>query len=96
VGLTKSVALESVGQGVTCNAVCPGWFRTPLVEGQIQDQARNNNISPEEVMSRILLARQPRLIEPSEIAGVVAFLCGDAAATITGATISPDLGTTAQ
>jgi 3-hydroxybutyrate dehydrogenase len=96
VGLTKSVALEAVGQGVTCNAVCPGWVRTPLVEGQIQDQARNNNISPEEVMSRILLARQPRLIEPSEIADVVAFLCSDAAATITGTTISPDLGTTAQ
>jgi 3-hydroxybutyrate dehydrogenase len=94
--LTKSVALESVGQGVTCNAVCPGWVRTPLVEGQIQDQARHNNISPEEVTSRILLARQPRLIEPAEIAGVVAFLCSDAAATITGTTISPDLGTTAQ
>jgi 3-hydroxybutyrate dehydrogenase len=70
--------------------------RTPLVEGQIQDQARHTTISPEEVMSRILLARQPRLIEPSEIAGVVAFLCSDAAATITGTTISPDLGTTAQ
>ncbi len=96
VGLTKSVALEAAGRGVTCNAVCPGWVRTPLVEGQIQDQARTNNISPEEVTARIFLARQPRLIEPSEIAGVVAFLCGDAAAAITGATISADLGTTAQ
>src|ERR687883_305990 len=70
VGLTKSVALEAVGQGVTCNAVCPGWVRTPLVEGQIHDQARYNSISPEEVTSRIVLARQPRLIEPAEIAGV--------------------------
>ncbi len=96
VGLTKSVALEAIGRGVTCNAVCPGWVRTPLVEGQIQDQARTNNISPEEVTARIFLARQPRLIEPSEIAGVVAFLCSDSAATITGTAISPDLGTTAQ
>jgi 3-hydroxybutyrate dehydrogenase len=70
--------------------------RTPLLEGQIQDQARHNNINPADVTARILLARQPRLIEPSEIAGVVAFLCSDAAATITGTTISPDLGTTAQ
>jgi 3-hydroxybutyrate dehydrogenase len=96
VGLTKSVALEAVAQGVTCNAICPAWVRTALVEGQIQDQARNNNISVEEVTERILLARQPRLIEPAEIAGVVAFLCSEAAATITGSTISTDLGMTAQ
>jgi 3-hydroxybutyrate dehydrogenase len=96
VGLTKSVALEAVARGVTCNAVCPGWVHTALMEGQIQDQARINNISVDEVTTRVLLARQPRLIEPSEIAGVVAFLCSDAASTITGAAISPDLGTVAQ
>jgi 3-hydroxybutyrate dehydrogenase len=96
VGLTKSVALEAVTRGVTCNAICPGWVRTAQMEGQMQDQARFNNISVDEVIARVMLARQPRLIEPSEIAGVVAFLCSEAAATITGATITPDLGSSAQ
>lgn len=92
VGLTKSVALEAIAQGVTCNAVCPGWVRTPLVEGQIADQARVNRLSPDEVLARIMLSSQPRLIEPSEIAAVVGFLCSEQAATITGTTISADLG----
>lgn len=96
VGLTKSVALESLGRGVTCNAVCPGWVRTPLVEGQIVDQVRVNNISEDEVLAQIMLSGQPRLIEPAEIAGVVTFLCGEQAATITGTTISADLGGTAH
>jgi 3-hydroxybutyrate dehydrogenase len=96
VGLTKTVALEAVSQGVTCNAICPGWTRTALLQSQIEDQARFNGISADEVMQRIMLARQPRLIEPLEIAGVVAFLCSEAAATITGTCISPDLGATAQ
>lgn len=96
VGLTKSVALETVERGVTCNAICPGWVQTPLMAGQVQDQARANDISPQEVLSRVFLSRQPRLIEPAEIAGVVAFLCSDVAASMTGATLSADLGTTAQ
>lgn len=93
VGLTKSVALEAAGRGVTCNAVCPSWVRTPLVEGQIADQARVNNITPDEVLSTIMLTPpMTRLLEPQEVAAVVAFLCSPRATAINGAAISADLG----
>jgi 3-hydroxybutyrate dehydrogenase len=97
VGLTKAISLEAASHGVTCNAVCPSWVRTPLMENQVADQARVNNLREDEVLSRVMLTPpMTRLLEPSEVAAVVTFLCGDGAAAITGATISADLGWTAH
>src|SRR5439155_1502277 len=75
-GLTKTVALEAADKGVTVNAVCPSYVRTPLVEKQIADQARVNKMSEEEVIEKIMLAPAAikRLLEPSEVAAYVAFL----------------------
>jgi 3-hydroxybutyrate dehydrogenase len=98
IGLTRTAALEGGEHGITVNAVCPAYVRTPLVDSQIADQARANNISPDEVIERIMLAPAAvkRLIEPHEVADFVAYLCGDAAATITGAALTMDLGWTAR
>jgi 3-hydroxybutyrate dehydrogenase len=97
-GLTKTVALEAADKGVTVNAVCPSYVRTPLVEKQIADQARVNNMSESDVIERIMLAPAAikRLLEPSEVAAYVAFLCSDAASGITGSAQMIDMGWTAR
>lgn len=97
-GLSKVVALEAAAKGVTSNTVCPGYVRTPLVEGQIADQARSHGIPEEDVLDEVLLARTPvkRLVEPAEVADMVAFLCGPAAASITGSSFLLDGGWTAH
>lgn len=97
-GLTRAVALEVGASGVTCNAVCPSYVRTPLVETQIADQARTLGIPESAVVERVMLADSavPRLIEPKEVAAYVRFLCSDAAAGITGSTQLIDGGWTAH
>jgi 3-hydroxybutyrate dehydrogenase len=98
VGLTKTVALETVRQGITCNAICPGYVLTPLVEKQIDDQARVHTIPRPEVIERVILERQPskQFVQVQEVAQLALFLCGDGAASITGAAISIDGGWVAQ
>jgi len=98
IGLTRTAALEGGEHGITVNAICPAYVRTPLVDSQIADQARANKMSPDEVIEKIMLAPAAvkRLIEPREVAGFVAYLCGDAAGTITGAALTMDLGWTAR
>jgi 3-hydroxybutyrate dehydrogenase len=98
VGLTKVVGLETAGSGVTCNAVCPGWVRTPLVEKQISDIAAEKRISQEEATKELLAEKQPSLtfVSPAQLGGTVAFLCSDAANQITGTAISVDGGWTAR
>ena len=98
VGLTKAVALEVGPYGVTVNAICPGFVRTPLVEGQIADQARLNDMSEADVVEKIMLEPAPikRLIEPAEIAGLASFLASDDARSITGASYAIDAGWTAR
>ncbi len=97
-GLTKTVALEAGSRGVTVNAICPSYVRTPLVERQIADQAKTHGISAEDVIAKIMVepAAIKRLLEPSEVAAYVTFLCSDAAAGITGATQVIDCGWTAR
>ncbi|MDQ4419266.1 3-hydroxybutyrate dehydrogenase [Sphingobium sp. DEHP117] len=98
IGLTKTVALETARLGITCNAICPGYVWTPLVEKQIDDTARARGISREAVISDVLLAAQPskRFTTVEELCGIAAFLCGPHAASITGTTIAVDGGWTAQ
>jgi 3-hydroxybutyrate dehydrogenase len=97
-GLTKTAALEGGEHGITVNAICPAYVRTPLVDNQIADQARANRMSPEEVVEKIMLAPAAvkRLIEPAEVADYVAYLCSDTGAVITGAAVTMDLGWTAR
>ncbi len=98
IGLTRTVALEAGDKGVTVNAICPGYVRTPLVEGQIDDLAAANRISREQVLEVIMLspAARKKLLEPTEIAALATFLCSDAAAGITGSTQLIDNGWTAR
>jgi 3-hydroxybutyrate dehydrogenase len=97
-GLVKTLALEGAGDGVTATAVCPGYVRTPLVESQIGDQAKAHGMSEDRVLEEVILAPQAvkRLIEPSEVAGVVAFLLGDGGSAFTGVPVTMDLGWTAR
>jgi len=97
-GLTKTVALEAADKGVTVNAICPSYVRTPLVEKQIADQARINNMAEDEVIEKIMLAPAAikRLLEPSEVATYVAYLCSDEASGITGSAQVIDMGWTAR
>ena len=96
-GLTRTAAREGGEFGITVNAILPSYARTPLVEGQIADQARTRNLAPDEVMDKVFLAQAAikRLIEPDEIAALAAYLCSDAAAPITGADWPIDVGWTA-
>lgn len=97
-GLTKTVALELAETGITCNAICPGFVKTPLVEGQIAEQAKANNMSEEQVVRDIILASQPtkRFVEVDQIAAMAVFLSGDAGSAITGVPLSMDGGWTAR
>jgi 3-hydroxybutyrate dehydrogenase len=98
VGFTKVVALETAGTGVTANAVCPGYVRTPLVEGQLAGLGREMGVPAEQVLAERILTGVPlgRLLEPEEVAQAVLYLCSDAAAGMTGAALTLDGGWTAQ
>ena len=93
-GLSKVIALEAAGKGVTSNTVCPGYVRTPLVENQIRDQARSYGLGEDEVLDQVILAKAAvkRLVEPEEVAGMVAFLCGPGTDSITGSSFLMDGG----
>ncbi|MEM1314359.1 MAG: 3-hydroxybutyrate dehydrogenase [Pseudomonadota bacterium] len=97
VGMTKVVALETAEEPITCNAVCPGYVLTPLVESQIPDTMAKYGMSRDEVVRNVLLERQPSkaFATVEQLGGTVAFLCSDDAAQITGTTISVDGGWTA-
>ncbi len=97
-GLTKTVALEGAQFGVTCNAICPGYVWTPLVEGQIDETARARGLTHQAVIDTVLLAAQPskRFVTVEELGAVAVFLCSDAARSITGAALPVDGGWTAQ
>ena len=97
-GLTRVTALEGAEHGVTCNAICPSYVRTPLVEKQIADQARMHNIPESEVVEKIMVVEGAihRLLEPEEVAQLVTYLCTDAASAITGCAQTIDCGWTAH
>lgn len=97
-GLTKTAALELARTGVTCNAICPGYVKTPLVEAQIADQARARGMDEDRVMTEVILAAQPnkRFVEYAELAGLLLYLVSDAGASVNGAALSVDGGWTAQ
>ena len=98
VGLTKVIALETAEQGITCNAICPGYVYTPLVEAQIDSQAKAHGIGREQVIRDVLLAQQPnkRFATVEELGALTAFLASDAAASITGTALPVDGGWTAH
>jgi 3-hydroxybutyrate dehydrogenase len=97
-GLTKVTALEGAEHGITCNAICPGYVWTPLVEKQIDDQARSHGIPREQVVRDVMLVNQPtkKFATVEEIGALTAFLCGEAAASITGTALPVDGGWTAR
>ena len=87
VGLTKTIALEAAEAGVTCNAICPGYVRTPLVESQIADTAKARGISEEEVVRDVMLSAQPtkKFVEYDHLTGLLLYLVSDAGASANGA-----------
>ena len=97
VGLTKTVALECAGQGITANAICPGYVLTPLVEAQIPDQMKVHNMDRDTVIREVMLQRQPsrQFATTEQIGGTVVWLCSPYADQVTGTTISVDGGWTA-
>ena len=98
VGLTKVTAIETANQGVTCNAICPGWVLTPLVQQQIEARAKAQGIAVEQAREDLVREKQPMLdyTTPEKIGAMAVFLCGEAASTITGAALSIDGGWVAQ
>lgn len=98
VGFAKTTALETAGMGITANAICPGYVLTPLVEAQIPDQMKTHNMDRETVIKEVMLERQPsrQFATTEQLGGTVVFLCSEAAAQITGTTISVDGGWTAM
>ena len=97
VGLTKTTALETAREDITCNAICPGYVLTPIVEKQIPDTMREYDMTRDEVIQKVMLTRQPskEFATVEQVGGTTTFLCSDAAAQITGTTISVDGGWTA-
>lgn len=97
VGMTKTVALETAQEPITCNAVCPGYVLTPLVEAQIPDTMEKYNMGRDEVIKKVMLERQPskEFATVEQLGGTCVFLCSDSAAQITGTTLSVDGGWTA-
>jgi 3-hydroxybutyrate dehydrogenase len=98
VGLTKVIAIEAANQGVTCNAICPGWVLTALVQKQIEARAAVQGVLYQQAHDDLLREKQPMLqyTTPEKIAGLAVFLCGEAASTMTGAALSIDGGWVAQ
>ena len=98
IGLTKVVALETATTGITCNAICPGWVLTPLVEKQIGDRALREKITIDQAKAELLSEKQPshEFATPGQLGALAVFLCSDAAAQITGAALPVDGGWTAQ
>ncbi len=98
VGMTKVVALETAGTAITCNAICPGWVLTPLVQKQIDDLASREKLSAVEAKRRLLAEKQPSgdFVTTDQIGALALYLCSDAAAQIRGAALSIDGGWTAQ
>jgi 3-hydroxybutyrate dehydrogenase len=98
VGLTKVTAIETANQGITCNAICPGWVLTRLVQQQIETRAKAQGIPVEKTREDLVREKQPMLeyTTPEQIGAFAAFLCGEAASTITGAALSIDGGWVAQ
>jgi 3-hydroxybutyrate dehydrogenase len=96
-GLTKTVALEVAEDGITCNAICPGYVKTPLVEMQIADTAKARDMTPEQVMRDVILAAQPtkQFVEFSQLAGMLLYLVSDLGASANGAAMVIDGGWTA-
>ncbi len=96
-GLTKTVALEVAERGITCNAICPGYVKTPLVEAQIADQAKARGMTPDQVMREVILAAQPtkRFVTFDELTGLMLYLVSDLGASANGAALSIDGGWTA-
>jgi 3-hydroxybutyrate dehydrogenase len=97
VGLSKTIALETAGQGITCNAICPGYVLTPLVEAQIPDQMQVHGMDRDTVIREVMLLRQPsrQFATTEQIGGTVVYLCSPHADQVTGTTISVDGGWTA-
>ena len=98
VGLSKTIALETAGEAITCNAICPGYVLTPLIEAQIEDQMKVHNMDREAILDTVMLTRQPsrEFASVEQIGGTTVFLCSESAAQITGTTISVDGGWTAM
>ncbi|MCV2368907.1 3-hydroxybutyrate dehydrogenase [Roseateles oligotrophus] len=98
VGLTKTVALETATSGITCNAICPGWVLTPLVQKQIDALAAKENIGTEEAKTKLLSEKQPSLqfASPEQLGALTVFLCSDAAAQMTGVSLPMDGGWVAR
>jgi len=98
VGLTKTVAIEAANDGVTCNAICPGWVLTPLVQKQVDARAKQSGQSNEQAKVALVSEKQPmhQFSRPENIGALAVFLASDAAATITGSSYSIDGGWTAQ
>ena len=98
VGLTKVVALENADAGITCNAICPGWVETPLIQQQIDNLAQQQGLSVDEAKVELVRHKQPSraFVQPEQIGPLAAFHCSDAAAQITGAALPVDGGWTAQ